>query len=286
MKDVMRLLRLEFSRDILLCLDRVHRAGDFFTGPIYYYLMAPFLWLFHLDPVGPAVMVALFGVATVWLIYHVGKEFFDKKTGLIAAALYSVSPLVITYSHSSWNPNVVPFFSLLTLYFLYKAVTIVTFVEILFACRFFPWNLYSTSLYFCFSCRHCCGFIVHYAVVSQYQDSIVPLIKYYLEIFVGFLIGYSPFLAFEVRHGFPNTKTIIKFITTDTTRQHMRHITHFISRSPMFFSGYLAGLFLFIHHLINISFIRLIQLQLYGLVIVLIAVASIALLFLIKINLL
>src|SRR5579863_1405378 len=51
-------------------------AGDFFTGPIYYYMMAPFLWLFHLDPVGPAVMVALFGVATVWLIYYVGKEFF------------------------------------------------------------------------------------------------------------------------------------------------------------------------------------------------------------------
>src|SRR5579864_4689710 len=54
-------------------------AGNFFTGPIYYYMMAPFLWLFHLDPVGPAVMVALFGIATVWLIYHVGKEFFDRK---------------------------------------------------------------------------------------------------------------------------------------------------------------------------------------------------------------
>src|SRR6267378_355243 len=49
-------------------------AGDFFTGPIYYYMMAPFLWLFHLDPVGPAVMVALFSVATVWLLYYVGSK--------------------------------------------------------------------------------------------------------------------------------------------------------------------------------------------------------------------
>src|SRR3989338_5083451 len=39
-------------------------VGGFFTGPIYYYFMAPFLWLFKLDPVGPAVMVALFGIAT------------------------------------------------------------------------------------------------------------------------------------------------------------------------------------------------------------------------------
>src|SRR6267378_2141643 len=81
------------GRDSLVVLDILHghftllgpraSAGDFFTGPIYYYMMAPFLWLFHLDPVGPAIMVALFGIATVFLIYHIGKEFFDKKTGLI-----------------------------------------------------------------------------------------------------------------------------------------------------------------------------------------------------------
>src|SRR6266550_6434571 len=42
-------------------------AGDFFMGPIYYYFITPFLWLWHLDPVGPAVMVAVFGAATVFL---------------------------------------------------------------------------------------------------------------------------------------------------------------------------------------------------------------------------
>lgn len=108
------------GRDVIVARDILHghltllgpraSAGDFFTGPIYYYMMAPFLFLFNYDPVGPAVMVALVSVATVWLIYLAGKEFFDRKTGLIAAALYAVSPLVITYSHSSWNPNVVPFF--------------------------------------------------------------------------------------------------------------------------------------------------------------------------------
>jgi len=51
-------------------------AGDFFLGPIYYYMMAPFLFLSNLDPVGPAIMVALFGVATVFLVYYVGLKFF------------------------------------------------------------------------------------------------------------------------------------------------------------------------------------------------------------------
>ena len=97
-------------------------AGDFFTGPIYYYMMAPFLLLFHYDPVGPAVMIALLSVATVYLIYLFGKEWFGGKAGLYAAALYAVSPLVIAYSRSSWNPNPMPFFSLLILYIINKAI--------------------------------------------------------------------------------------------------------------------------------------------------------------------
>src|SRR5688572_3418329 len=49
-------------------------VGGFFMGPIYYYFMTPFLWLFNYNPVGPAVMIALLGVATVYLLYKVGKD--------------------------------------------------------------------------------------------------------------------------------------------------------------------------------------------------------------------
>ena len=84
--------------------------------------MLPFLWAWHLNPVGPAIMVALFGIATVFLVFKVGKEFVSPWVGLIAASLYAVSPLVISYSRSSWNPNLVPFFSLLLLYYLWKVI--------------------------------------------------------------------------------------------------------------------------------------------------------------------
>jgi 4-amino-4-deoxy-L-arabinose transferase-like glycosyltransferase len=257
-------------------------AGNFFTGPIYYYFMAPFLWLFHLDPVGPAVMVALFGVATVWLVYHVGKTFFDKKTGLIAAALYAVSPLVITYSHSSWNPNVVPFFSLLTIYFLYKAVTTAR-----------SWKYYLLVGFFlgiCIQLHYISVFLAVIVAVSLFimqwflnnKMQIVPLIKYYLEIFVGFLIGYSPFLAFEVRHGFPNTKTIIQFITTDTTKSGYETYSAFYQPiGDVFFRSFGRLVFafpspdLYQYHLTA-------QLGLYGVLIVIMALVSVAALFLNK----
>src|SRR3989344_2122005 len=67
------------GRDVLVVYNILHgkltllgptsSVGGFFLGPIYYYFMAPFLWLFNYNPVGPAVMVALFGIATVYLIY-------------------------------------------------------------------------------------------------------------------------------------------------------------------------------------------------------------------------
>src|SRR3990167_720587 len=91
------------GRDVLIVYKILHgnltllgptaSVGGFFLGPIYYYFMAPFLWLFNYNPVGPAIMVALFGIATVWLIYKVGKEFFGPSAGVIAAGFFCNFPL-------------------------------------------------------------------------------------------------------------------------------------------------------------------------------------------------
>lgn len=199
-------------------------AGDFFLGPIYYYMMAPFLWLWHYDPVGPAIMVALFGVATVIVLYLIANKVFGKSAGVIAAFLYSISPLVLIYSRSSWNPNVMPFFTLLCLILTYIAVQ------------------RGSKMYFLLS-----GFVLgiimqlHYlgtfvAVIvavfvllgillerkkHKWSQVIKSYILAYLSIFFGFLIGFSPFLAFEVRHGFPNIRTIFSFITQNAEKQYV-----------------------------------------------------------------
>src|SRR3989344_717634 len=53
----------------LTLLGPTSSVGGFFLGPIYYYFMAPFLWLWVYEPAGPAVMVVLFGIATIYLVY-------------------------------------------------------------------------------------------------------------------------------------------------------------------------------------------------------------------------
>lgn len=203
-------------------------AGDFFLGPIYYYFMAPFLWLFHFDPVGPAVMIALIGVATVFLIYKIAKEFFGFKTAIFASALYAVSPLVIHYSSSSWNPNPMPFVSLLTLYLTYHAVqkpSVKRFIVIGFLLGI-ALQLHYLAV---FLITIVAAFIL-FARISLDNVAIwEKILKYYLQTFVGFLIGLSPFIAFEIRHGFPNIKTIIGFIFTNTFHSSYGNSVSFIN---------------------------------------------------------
>lgn len=244
------------GRDVLVAREILHgnltllgprsSAGDFFMGPIYYYMITPFLWLFNFDPVGPAIMVALFGIATVWLTYFVGKKWFGERAGLIAAALYTVSPVVINYSHSSWNPDVLPFFALLFIYLIYSAV-----------------NARKPLKYFVFS-----GFLLgislqlHYLAVllgvvaavyvfwaTWYKDKLIKIaliLKYYLQILVGFMVGFSPFLAFELRHNFANTKSIFSFIFSDTLQKsYMSHNSYFDIIFDAFFRIFARLVFFF-----------------------------------------
>lgn len=198
------------GRDVLVVYKILHgdltllgptaSVGGFFLGPIYYYFMAPFLWLFNYNPVGPAVMVAFFGIATVWLIYKVGKEFFGSSVGLVSSGLYAISPLVVIYSRSSWNPNPMPFFSLLTLYLTYRAV-----------------KNNNDKLFILSGILLGIALQLHYlalflgAVIFLYV-SLNKAIKKCIYIFLGFILGWSPFLAFEIRHGFPNIVSIFNFI--------------------------------------------------------------------------
>lgn len=200
------------AKDKLTLLGPTASVGGFFLGPIYYYFMAPFLWLFDFNPVGPAIMVAIFGVATVWLVYEVGSDFFSPFTGFVAAILYAISPIVVAYSRSSWNPNLMPFFSLLTLYTVY-------------------WAVKKKSSFLFFICGVFLGIAIqlHYlalflgVITALYiilQQRIVSSIIRLVFIFFGFLVGLAPFIGFEIRHGFPNTQSIVWFVASsgDTGR--------------------------------------------------------------------
>lgn len=202
-RDVLVVKRMIVDHKLTL-LGPTASVGGFFLGPIYYYFMIPFLWAWHLDPVGPAIMVAIFGIATVFLVYLTGKSLFDKKTGIFAASLYAVSPLVIAYSRSSWNPNVVPFFSTLLIYLLWRLVA-----------KKKSWDCLYIGIVLGIGIQLHYLFLFLYVVVAVWyfvNRRAIPMKDIFWKTFLGVLIGASLFIAFEVRHEFANTKTIIRYI--------------------------------------------------------------------------
>lgn len=96
-------------------------VGNMYLGPLYYYFMAPFLWLAGNDPIGPVLAVVLLGVVTVPLLYVVGKRLLGPWPAFFATLLYASAPAVLEYTRFSWNPNPAPLVTLGILYALWRA---------------------------------------------------------------------------------------------------------------------------------------------------------------------
>lgn len=177
-------------------------VGNIYSGPLYYYMMGISM-VGTLSPVAAAVMNALIGVATVFLIYWLTKKLFDEISGLIAAFLYSISPVAIIYSRSSWNPNPVPFFTLLSFISFYK------FHET----RNYKW-LWLVGLFVAaavqmhFICLVLVGIFGVLWILEYLQDKKQSsnLIRGGLGAIVSFLILFIPWFLFEIKHGYPNIK--------------------------------------------------------------------------------
>ena len=207
-------------------------VGGFYLGPIYYYLTLPFAWASHLDPVGPAYFVSILGVATVYLVYLFGRRYLNRTIGLTAAFLYSFAPLIVRYSRSSWNPNPLPFFTLAGLMLVYEGVKKNKLFWSLLAgiCLGIAWQLHYLALILA---------PIYLAIVlieskkfnlSFRRNKLCLFVIWNLSfISIGWLIGFSPFLVFELRHGFPNTRTIFEFITRPQGAIHLKLFDVFIT---------------------------------------------------------
>lgn len=180
--------------------------GDMYLGPIYYYMMIPPLWLARLDPVGPAIMVALIGVATVYLVFVVGREFFGMQAGMLAAGLYAVSQVVIRHTRFSWNPNPVPFFALLAIWSLFK----------IFNKRGTGWFfLMGLCLGVCLQLHYLTAILAGFCVITLFVFKSRWKWKQFLVFSLSFLLVFSPLILFEFRHGFIVSKSLWRFLTKD-----------------------------------------------------------------------
>ena len=101
------------------------RAGGTFVrlGPVFYYFQYLSAKLFgSTSPPVFAYPDLLFSILVIPLFFFFLKLFFKNTTALLVTALFAFNFVIIQFSRFAWNPNSIPFWTLLTFFALFRAV--------------------------------------------------------------------------------------------------------------------------------------------------------------------
>jgi len=185
--------------------------GEVFLGPFYYYLVAPFLFIFRLNPVGLAVGVALLSCIGLYSAYIIGKRTLPGKGAFYFFLLTTFSYELVRIARFSWNPNLLPFFAFITIYLLSRSCDIDNKKWFYFS------GLFGIFFGLSFQLHHLAGLLVLpvavYFILALVRQKNFRLLLVPLVSFGGFLLTLVPLIIFELRHQFLNTHNLISVFT-------------------------------------------------------------------------
>jgi 4-amino-4-deoxy-L-arabinose transferase-like glycosyltransferase len=120
--------------------------GTYFRGPAYYILLMPSFWMGGGNPAFGAAFVALLDLGTVVLIYLLGARWLGPSAGLMAATVWAVSPVAVYWARLMWQPDLVPFFTVLCFYSLARTAKDGRWLIVLAASLSLAWQCHDQAL--------------------------------------------------------------------------------------------------------------------------------------------
>ena len=185
-------------------------VGQVYLGPFYYYFIAPWLLIFRNNPIGPAFGVAIFSCLYLLINYLIVTKLFDKKIAVISTILLSFSTVLIDLSRFSWNPNLMPLFSLLTVYFLIKSINTNKIIYYLLMGSFLSFSIQLHYLaLFLIPPIGIYGMIHLFEAFKKSRNQLLIMIKGLLFSVFSFVFFSIPLIVFDLRHNFLNTNNFL-----------------------------------------------------------------------------
>lgn len=175
-----------------------------YNGPIYFYLLAPFMIISRLDPLGGALAVIFFNIFGLIILAVVCKRFISHKVALLSAFLFASSPLMVEFGRSLLPPYLSPPFFFLWLYaifYLSKRQKLWTALMI------------GISLGFLIQLHYLFAFLILPTLFMTFQlQQINKLFRYILLVSLSLMMTYVPYIIFELRHNFINLRLLWMFL--------------------------------------------------------------------------
>lgn len=172
------------------------KIGDrtIYFGPLHYYLMVPALKIAGYNPLGPYLWTATLGIITTIFIYILTRNLFST-------AFYAVFPIAVIFNRWAWNPNTIPLFAAICLFFLVRKKY---FFSGIFLGLTIQLHITAAALFF--------GFIYFLSIQKQISNG-----KIWTKILLGTTIGLLPLIAFDLRHDFLYLRSFLALVGADSS---------------------------------------------------------------------
>jgi hypothetical protein len=210
------------------------QGREFYFGPAPYYVILPALILGKGSPVAVSYFLIFLNATGLLAVLWAINKYMKNKVGLCLFGLfYIVTPPLITYTQSYWNP----YLMLPTATALLALLILSNYKKVSYAFSLIIGFLFGLGLEFHY------GFIFAVVVAMIWLlahkklrwNSLAPMT-------VGFIVGFLPLLLFEIRNNFYNLNTLL-LVLKNTGTSHV----HFV-----FQIYYLISLFPFIIFFVSI----------------------------------
>ena len=213
-------------------------VGNFYLPPLYYQIHVVFSLISHNDPLTMKWVITFIEALSPVILFLVLKELFNTRLAVLSSLVYIVAPIPLQYGTTAWNPNMIPFLSLLILYSSIQVIKHKRFWYIPVACVTFI-----TAFQFHYQAMVLFPFLVIIFIYTTRVLDVKNLCKYWLFGVLLMFVTLLPYFAAELQNNFQNTSAIITYFSQEHAQYYERisKPTYIATFFPQFFDRVLFG---------------------------------------------
>ena len=204
------LAMLQWVRDgTVPLLGPTSSLGEAHHGVVYYWLLAPSAFLTDADPIAATLTLAVIGIVGVAAVWSLGRIIGGPLAGHASGLLAAVSPTAVAASIFIWNPNLVMPGAAIASTGAWQAR------------RSGQMRWWVVSAFGALVMVHghlvSAVFLVPLAALlvldlrDRRRDGL-PVARVVVGVAAVFVVGYLPLLAYELGHGFAETRAILAYL--------------------------------------------------------------------------
>lgn len=179
-----------------------------YHGALFYYFLTPIYALSGGNPVAASIFLVVLDVIGIFLLFHTARLLFKSETaGLIAALVWGISTLAVSYARWLSNVTPIPFFAIL-FYFLL--------VQILIEGKKVLWPLAVLVVGIIVQLDAAVGvFLIPLLLILGVKDRFYFVKNKAAGVFAvaAFFLPSLPLIIFDARHDLLVTKSILRMVT-------------------------------------------------------------------------